>query len=162
MIVDPSDDAARNEALERLQSAEGLSDAAQALVAAALSGSGDLDDVLAQLPDSVAKPGEIAGTVVAASVPQIFLSRISVSSLRGIAEPVELPLTPRVGLVIVCGRNGSGKSSLAEGAEIAVTGTSHRVQQTAWWKDGLQNLHRDDQLPHTDIDAFVEEARTAA
>lgn len=42
------------------------------------------------------------------------LTSISVEGFRDIGQRTELPLNPGPGLVLVTGRNGSGKSSLAE------------------------------------------------
>lgn len=149
------DDPATQAAFRRLQSDADLSDATRALVSAALTASETLEHCLAQLP------GDITMTAAAAQEPavsgdgQVFLSRISVSGLRGIADRVDLKLTPRNGLVVVAGRNGSGKSSIAEGAEIALTGRSFRTESTTWWKDGLKNLHHSE-APSTEIAVLVD------
>ena len=73
-----------------------------------------------------------------------YLASITVEGFRGIGEPATLALHPGPGLTVVAGRNGSGKSSFAEAAEIAVTGTNRRWagQRSAVWRDGWRNLHR--------------------
>jgi hypothetical protein len=55
-----------------------------------------------------------------------FLTSISVVGFRGIGRQARLDLYPAPGLMVVSGRNGSGKSSFAEALELALTGTSYR------------------------------------
>jgi recombinational DNA repair ATPase RecF len=71
---------------------------------------------------------------------RVWLTGVRVEGFRGVAQAVELVLPPGPGLVLVTGRNGSGKSSLAEAAELALSGTSDRAQ-TRMWAKGLVNLH---------------------
>ncbi len=48
------------------------------------------------------------------------------------------------GLTLVVGRNGTGKSSFAEGLELALTGQNSRWQdRSTVWKDGWRNLHHE-------------------
>ncbi|MGH3298146.1 MAG: AAA family ATPase [Trebonia sp.] len=71
-----------------------------------------------------------------------YLKSISVRGFRGIADEVTLHLPVGPGLTVVTGRNGSGKSSFAEAAEIALTGDNKRwSDRTAVWKEGWRNLH---------------------
>ncbi|MGB3440560.1 MAG: AAA family ATPase [Actinophytocola sp.] len=54
-----------------------------------------------------------------------------------------LPLHPGPGLTIVTGRNGSGKSSFAEGLELALTGDRYRWRnKPVLWTNGWRNLHQ--------------------
>ena len=74
-----------------------------------------------------------------------YLESVTVSGFRGIGPPCELRLSAGPGLVLVVGRNGSGKSSIAEAAELALTGDSRRwLNKTADWKSGWRNLHTDE------------------
>ena len=73
---------------------------------------------------------------------EVWLTGVRVEGFRGIAGEVSLVLPPRPGLVLVVGRNGSGKSSIAEAAELAMSGKSDR-SSTHLWADGLRNLHHD-------------------
>jgi hypothetical protein len=109
------------------------------LVLAACEGEGALDKAL-EKPDQAPEPE--------ARIPQdpgagVFLSGISVRGFRGIGQEVGLPLVPGPGLTVVTGRNGSGKSSFAEGAELALTGKNARWGEplSAVWRQGWRNLH---------------------
>ncbi|GAB2850525.1 ATP-binding protein [Actinocorallia aurea] len=76
--------------------------------------------------------------------PRAYLGSVTVAGFRGIGRETRLPLRPGPGLTLVVGRNGSGKSSFAEGAEIALTGTNFRWRDLpAAWKGGWRNLHAD-------------------
>ena len=73
-----------------------------------------------------------------------YLQRLVVTGFRGIGPSATLELSPGPGLTVVVGRNGSGKSSFAEGLEVALTGDSRRwADRPAAWKDGWRNLHHD-------------------
>lgn len=74
-----------------------------------------------------------------------YLSAISVAGFRGIGRQARLDLYPVPGLMVVSGRNGSGKSSFAEALELALTGTSYRWHKKgALWAESWQNLHDHD------------------
>ena len=74
---------------------------------------------------------------------RMYLSSVAVEGFRGIAGKAQLGLQPGPGLTLVVGRNGSGKSSLAEAAELALTGTSMRWAsgRAKVWQEGWRNLH---------------------
>ncbi|WP_338672564.1 AAA family ATPase [Streptomyces sp. SCSIO 30461] len=73
----------------------------------------------------------------------VFLESISVSGFRGIGRKARLPLGAKPGVTLVVGRNGSGKSSFAEGAETAFTGRTARLdrQRGEVWRRHWRNLH---------------------
>ncbi|MBT2392329.1 AAA family ATPase [Streptomyces sp. ISL-1] len=72
----------------------------------------------------------------------LFLRSISAAGWRGIGPATTLELRPEPGLTVIAGRNGSGKSSFAEAAEMALTGDNFRWQgRTQIWKQGWRNLH---------------------
>ncbi len=50
------------------------------------------------------------------------LKAITVEGSRGIGPKAALPLQPGPGLTLVTGRDGAAKSSVAEAAELALTG----------------------------------------
>jgi hypothetical protein len=67
--------------------------------------------------------------------------RLTAQGFRGIGPPATLDLTPGPGLTLVVGRNGSGKSSFAEGLELPLTGDTYRwSQRSKVWRDGWRNL----------------------
>ena len=72
----------------------------------------------------------------------IFLRAIRVRGFRGIGPEASLRLDPGPGLTLVVGRNGSGKSSFAEAAELALTGDTRRwAGRASVWREGWRNLH---------------------
>ena len=80
------------------------------------------------------------------SVPvRTFLESVAVTGFRGIGPTCKLSLLPGPGLTLVVGRNGSGKSSIAEALEFALTGDSLRwAGKSLDWKNGWRNLHAQD------------------
>ena len=75
--------------------------------------------------------------------PGVYLGAITVAGFRGIGPATTLPRHPGPGLTLVVGRNGSGKSSFAEGAEVLLTGTSLRWEgRTKAWKLGWRTPPR--------------------
>ncbi|MCQ4082160.1 AAA family ATPase [Streptomyces sp. RB6PN25] len=82
----------------------------------------------------------------------LFLRSITAAGWRGIGPATSLDLRPEPGLTVIAGRNGSGKSSVAEAAEMALTGGNYRWQdRTLIWKKGWRNLH-----DHADPQVSVE------
>lgn len=112
------------------------------LVLAALLGESELaaviDGTAAAVPATAS--AEAAADHVA---PELYLQAIAVEGFRGIGAKAELRLQPGPGLTVVAGRNGSGKSSFAEAAELALTGDNKRWSgdRSAVWRDGWRNLH---------------------
>ncbi len=117
------------------------------LVLAALDGRDALERALAEDPAVHAQPTALPRTApalpdrVSASA---YLESISVQGFRGIGARATLPIAPGPGLTLVIGRNGSGKSSLAEALELLLTGENRRwAKKAAVWKQGWRNLHWD-------------------
>ena len=76
--------------------------------------------------------------------PPVWLSSVTVEGFRGIGAPATLALEPRPGLTVVVGRNGSGKSSFAEGLELLMTGALKRWEKRPKaWTETWQCLHHD-------------------
>lgn len=126
--------------LERLIADDGATDELSSLILAAWAGEDELDRALAGETVAAPEPAE-QPTIMH---PEVFLAAVHVEGFRGIGDPAMLPLRPGPGLTLVTGRNGSGKSSFAEAAELVLTGDSGRWSgRTAVWKDGWRNLHTD-------------------
>ena len=99
-----------------------------------------LDAMHGNAPEAGVEKGEPA-----AAPGRVYLKSIAVEGFRGIGRKATLFLTPGPGLTVVTGRNGSGKSSFAEAAELALTGENKRwAERSAVWKEGWRNLHAPD------------------
>ena len=118
--------------------ASDLTEGAQRLVLAAVTGEPALKQALTS-------PGEPVTTTVAdksAVLRNVWLRSITVRGFRGIGRASTLEVEPGPGLTLVVGRNGSGKSSFAEGIEVALTGHNERLQgKTADWQKQWRNIH---------------------
>jgi energy-coupling factor transporter ATP-binding protein EcfA2 len=125
-----------SEVFDRIDNDAKISDETELLVLAALLG--QLDAVLDG--ETVERP---ATDHAAEVTPQrAYLRSISVTGFRGIGPTCTLALEPGPGLTLVVGRNGSGKSSIAEAAELALTGDALRwAGKSSDWKSGWRNVH---------------------
>ncbi len=73
---------------------------------------------------------------------EAYLASLTVEGFRGMGPARTLDLNAAPGLTLIVGRNGSGKSSFAEGLEVLFTGDSQRwANRPRVWKDGWRNLH---------------------
>ncbi|MFH9862508.1 AAA family ATPase [Streptomyces sp. NPDC017202] len=78
-----------------------------------------------------------------ASAGPVYLGNIAVTGFRGVGSKALLKLKPKPGVTLVVGRNGSGKSSIAEAVETLFTGTNahcsgqHPSHAVRW-----RNLHQ--------------------
>ncbi|MGI8846962.1 MAG: AAA family ATPase [Candidatus Dormibacteria bacterium] len=71
-----------------------------------------------------------------------YITAIEAEGFRGIGRRVRIDLPAGPGLTLVVGRNGSGKSSIAEALEMLLTGENRRwAQRSRIWTDGWRNLH---------------------
>ncbi len=129
-----------DELVERLASSD-ADDALVDTVLAAADGDDALDRLLGGEPTPRPAAAGTANPTRTTPVDGVYLGGITVEGFRGIGAPTELRLTPGPGLTVVIGRNGSGKSSLAEALEVALTGSAHRFQRSAVWRDGWRNAH---------------------
>ena len=118
-----------------------LSDDQQELILAAADGTEELSAYLS----GETVPSRDEPEPIEISAPRVsYLEEIAVEGFRGIGERSRLQLQPGPGLTLVVGRNGSGKSSFAEGLEVLLTGTTLRWEErTKVWRDGWRNLHHD-------------------
>lgn len=147
------DDPLISEVLDRLDGDTRATGRVENLVLGALLGQLDevIDGEVVQRPEAVAETEQ----------PQLraYLESVTTTGFRGIGPTCELPLQPGPGLTLVVGRNGSGKSSIAEAAEFALTGDSLRWSgKTLDWKNGWRNLHAKD-VPQIVVNLRVEGER---
>jgi recombinational DNA repair ATPase RecF len=125
--------------LERLNAVP-LADEAAGLLLAACEGDSSLAAKLGGDAPEEALPSENSRDATAPT--GAFLSSITVAGFRGVGPPATLNLEPGPGLTVVAGRNGSGKSSFAEGLEVLFTGDLKRWEDlSAIWREGWRNLH---------------------
>jgi len=132
-------------ALDRLDVDESVDETTRTLVAAALDPDSGLTGVIDGSTVPPDRPVRAAGGDSDGHRTRVFVESIVVEGFRGIGPAVPLDLTPGPGLTVVVGRNGSGKSSFAEAAELALTGDSFRWKGkgTKVWREGWRNLHHD-------------------
>jgi hypothetical protein len=103
-----------------------LADQPTDLLLAALEGEDALVGQLNAAPDERYSP---PGTAAAGPAPVgAYLSSVTVKGFRGIGPAATLTVRPGPGLTLVVGRNGSGKSSFAEGLEVLLTGKLMRFK----------------------------------
>ncbi|MBB5153633.1 AAA family ATPase [Saccharopolyspora phatthalungensis] len=136
--MDPAFAAVHEVVLDRVAEDSTLPEPAKELVLAALEGSEELDawlsgtHAVSSRRDSQPRTGARG----------VFLRSISVTGFRGVSSRATLHVEPGPGLTLVAGRNGSGKSSFAEAAELALTGGNARWNdKPAVWQKGWRNLH---------------------
>ena len=104
-------------------------------------GSSELDAEARRVIEMACAAGEAPS---AASAPPVWLRSVSVEGFRGIGASATLMLEPSPGLTVVVGRNGSGKSSFAEGLELLMTGRLKRWEKRPKaWTETWQCLHHD-------------------
>lgn len=131
--------------LNRLASTK-AGDETALLVLAALEGDTALTAYLAgsSTPGKPAAPAP-APTGPVVEPPGAFVGAITVGGFRGVGPSCTLPLQAGPGLTLVVGRNGSGKSSFAEGLELLLTGENSRWKgRSKAWGVGWRNLHQGD------------------
>ena len=126
---------------ERLEADGSVTEPWSTLVMAACEGPAGLDAALNSQKDAAA-PDVPAAPAQPTHPPVAYLQSVTVSGFRGIGAPATLTLQPGPGLTLVVGRNGSGKSSFAEGLELLLTGDNTRWSGRAKaWQEDWQNLH---------------------
>jgi hypothetical protein len=92
----------------------------------------------------------------------VYLRSITAAGWRGVGPEATLDLAPGPGLTVVAGGNGTGKSSFAEAAEMALTGSNARWDgphggkaRPVVWKKGWRNLHEAAQ-PHVSVELTLD------
>ena len=125
-----------------LDADSGLDEHAKYAVIAALESA----EALREQIDGTAAPVERPSTDDAEIVEPLgaYLKSITVAGFRGIGPRATLEVSPYPGITLISGRNGSGKSSFAEGLELALTGQSYRWRnkRAKMWADSWRNLHQ--------------------
>lgn len=120
---------------ERVDSDAALPEPAKLLVVAAVEGEQEFGEF-------VGVANKPAPTADVAEPARAFLAGLQVEGYRGIGPKAQLTFTPAPGLVVVAGRNGSGKSSFAEALDWALNQrTSRAAKFHALWEDQWRNLH---------------------
>src|SRR5258708_11824296 len=135
-----------------------LAETATSLLLAACDSDASLSAQLSGESLTAAERSSERATVTPAGA---YLRSISVAGFRGVGPSSTLELEPGPGLTLVVGRNGSGKSSFADGLEVLLTGGLRRWQElSAVWQDGWRNLHAHD-LVRISAELLVEDAGPA-
>jgi recombinational DNA repair ATPase RecF len=148
------DDALLDAVLARLD-AKPLREDATSLLLAAFDSEAAL---AAQLSGDSGLTAEKRPAGPAAEPAGAYLRSISVSGFRGVGRAAKLDLEPGPGLTLVVGRNGSGKSSFAEGLEVLLTGALRRWQDMPMvWQGAWRNLHTSDPA-RIEAELLVEDA----
>lgn len=113
------------------------------LVEARLAGDRKLSaPAKALVREALGDPERAEGDVGASAGP-VYLGNIEVTGFRGVGSKALLKLKPKPGVTLVVGRNGSGKSSIAEAIETLFTATNahctgrHPSHAVRW-----RNLHQ--------------------
>lgn len=127
------------ELLEALLDDKELSELGRVLVDGALRGEAELEGVLANA-GSPAPLTKRTATTTSSRPPPVFLQQIQVEGFRGAGPAATLDLQPGPGLTLVVGRNGTGKSTFAEGLETLLSGTTSRWEERKEWKNAWKNL----------------------
>src|SRR5262245_7715447 len=137
----------RSLVLTRLEADPSVDVAWSGLVLSALEGKDALETALS---GGAAAARTAASTETPHALAGAFLRSVAVEGFRGVGPAQTLELRPGPGLTLVVGRNGSGKSSFAEGLEVVLTGDSLRwKERAAVWREGWRNLHH----PHASLSA---------
>ncbi|MBC2868883.1 AAA family ATPase [Streptomyces mexicanus] len=114
------------------------------LVEARLAGDTKLSEpAKALIREALGASGTATGACAAEG--PVYLGKVTVTGFRGVGSEARLNLRPKPGVTLVIGRNGSGKSSIAEAVETLFTGTNahcsgQRPNRAVRWR----NLHHGD------------------
>ncbi|MFJ2566481.1 AAA family ATPase [Streptomyces sp. NPDC087568] len=103
------------------------------------------EPVKALIREALGDPGNTEDGARTSTGP-LYLGKVTVTGFRGVGSETRLKLRPKPGVTLVVGRNGSGKSSIAEAVETLFTGTNahcsgqHPSHAVRW-----RNLHQGEQ-----------------
>lgn len=133
-----------DEIVKRLLDDVAVDGAVVSIVDAACNGAAKLEATLAELQGVTPEARRPSTRPVVATPPGAYLKQIEVAGFRGVGPKQKIDLKPGPGLTLILGRNGSGKSSFAEGLETLMTGQSRRwLRRPKDWQSGWRNLHSD-------------------
>jgi len=126
------DEHLQSDVLDRLERDDVLPDTVAHLVLAALLG--EIEECLGG--KTMARP--LSQTKPDTQPVRAFIESITVEGFRGIGPKAKLPLRAGPGLMLIVGRNGSGKSSFSEALELLLTGENQRWSsgRAKIWKEG--------------------------
>lgn len=136
-------DATLHDIIMRRLDQDGLDGEAVYLVLAALEG-GEVFEAALRPEAVIAALATVAASLPLVEPKKSFLQEVRVRGFRGIGPEAVLPIHPGPGLTLVVGRNGCGKSSFAEAAELLITRGNARWdarRAPRLWKEGFRNLH---------------------
>lgn len=130
---------------ERIDADSALDDEVGLLVLTALEGDAQLADYLQTGATAYRSDERFSAEGPVDSATGAFLRSVRVAGFRGIGSAVTLAFEPVPGLTVVAGRNGSGKSSIAEGLEVLLTGETYRWKnkKSTQWSEQWRNVHHD-------------------
>jgi len=134
----------REHVLAAIERDESLTASARLWVAAALAGGSKWEDAVSTGEPPAWVDGTVASEVAHAAGSDVvyYLRGLEVAGFRGVGRSATLSFDRQPGLTVVTGRNGSGKSSFAEGLEVALTGSSYRMDsRSGVWMQQWRNLH---------------------
>jgi ABC-type lipoprotein export system ATPase subunit len=118
-------------------------------ILAALEGAADLDAYLDNTKKvTMPVPSSRTAATARPEPPGVYVASIRVEGFRGVGDAVTLSIPAGPGLTLIVGRNGSGKSSFAEGLEVLLTGRNFRWEKprAKVWQEGWRNLHQHDRV----------------
>lgn len=129
----------------RIDADSTIDDEVGLLVLAALEGEDELDEYLQNGASTHGGHPEHEAHEAPQPATGAFLRSLQVTGFRGIGSTVTLSLEPTPGLTVVAGRNGCGKSSIAEGLEVLLTGGTYRWKnkKSTQWSERWRNLHHE-------------------
>jgi recombinational DNA repair ATPase RecF len=112
------------------------------LVDAACNGAAKLEATLSELQGAKPEARRPSTRPVRATPPGAYLKQLELAGFRGVGPKQKIEFEQGPGLTLILGRNGSGKSSFAEGLETLMTGHSRRwLRRPKDWQSGWRNLH---------------------
>lgn len=134
-----------DEIVKRLLDDAALDGGVVSIVDAACQGTAKLESALAEIEGTEPSARRPSARPVAPAPPAAYLKSLELAGFRGVGPKLKIEFDEGPGLTLILGRNGSGKSSFAEGLETLLTGQSRRwLDRPKEWQTGWRNLHSPD------------------